>query len=171
MPPLFSQDDAVIECGADDENFGPAEFWPVAKCVMPMREEVKAYVTIVNTFVAAAKGLLDATNAIVDKPWPIAAAVPQNVCEQINNIVTDEGQGLMYAIEDAETIAWVLNPAETPAEWVKDVFSPKSRAKEVAAPAATSRPSIQRRPQPALAIKEAKGKQGQPVDEIDGDDA
>jgi hypothetical protein len=34
----------------------------------------------------------------------------------------------MYGIEDAEALVWILDPAQTPAQWVKDVFAPKSNA-------------------------------------------
>jgi hypothetical protein len=128
----------------------------IEDCVIPSREEVMTYVECARTFVAAAKEFLDASRLVAGKPWPSSSALDENVYETIDNIITEDGQGLVYAIEDAELIAKIHDPATTTALWVKELFAPKSKAKEAAAATAPSRPSVQRRPQPTLAIKQAK---------------
>ena len=100
----------------------------IEECVIPTRAEVEKFSEVTRAFIAAAKEFLGACNLIADKPWPCAAAIDQNACEQIDNIVTDDGQGLRYAIEDAETLLWLHDPAQTPAAWVKDLYTPKSKA-------------------------------------------
>ncbi len=91
---------------------------------LPTPFELADTIQVLKTAIHAMHAALAACERIYEAPWPIATDMQGNLYEQIDNLVTEDAQGLQWAICDMRDILEDLEDGPNQGEWIASVFAP-----------------------------------------------